>query len=69
VVFLAEKHAPDALAMSTGHRVEHPVSSNRGVHEGVERANAGRGTPVRLEHFCMATDAGDWMQYVSVRCK
>jgi hypothetical protein len=26
VVFLTEKHAPDAGAMSTGHRVAHPVS-------------------------------------------
>jgi hypothetical protein len=58
VLFLAEKHAPDALAVSTGRKVERLVSSGRGAHEGAEQADAGCGTPARLVHFCVAADAG-----------
>jgi hypothetical protein len=56
VVFLAEKHAPDALAMSTRRRVERLVSSDRGAREGAERADTGRGTLARPVHFCLAAD-------------
>jgi hypothetical protein len=40
VIFLAEKHAPDALAVSTGRRVERLVSSGRVARIGVEQAVA-----------------------------
>jgi hypothetical protein len=36
-----------------------PVHSGRGAREGAERVDAGRGTPVRPVHFCVAADAGD----------
>jgi hypothetical protein len=35
------------------------VSSGRGAREGAERADAGRGTPVPLVHFCVAADAAN----------
>jgi hypothetical protein len=41
VVFLAEKHAPDALAVSTGRREERRVSSGRVARVGVEQAIVG----------------------------
>jgi hypothetical protein len=56
VVFLTEKHAPDALVESTRRRVERPVNSGRGGREGAERADAGRDTPARPVHFCVAAD-------------
>jgi hypothetical protein len=46
-----------------------PVSSRRGTREGAKRVDAGRGTPVRPVHFCVAADAGDRTQCVNVRCK
>jgi hypothetical protein len=69
VVFLAEKHALDALVVSTGRRVERPVSSSRGAREGAEQADASRGTPACPVHFCVVADVGDRTQCVSVRCK
>jgi hypothetical protein len=69
VVFLAEKHALNALVMTNGRRVEHPVSSGRGASEGAERVDTGRGTPACPVHFWVVADAGDRTQCVSVRCK
>jgi hypothetical protein len=69
VMFLAEKHAPDTGTVSTRRRPARPVSSGRGAREGLERADAGRGTPARSMHFCVAADTGDQTQCVSIRSR
>jgi hypothetical protein len=58
-MFLAEKYAPEALAVSTGRKVERPVSSGRAARIGVEQAVADCCAPVCPVHVCMAADAGD----------
>jgi hypothetical protein len=53
VIFLAEKHAPDALAVSTGRRVERLVNSGRVAHIGAEQVVADCCAPARPVHVCV----------------
>jgi hypothetical protein len=69
VMFLVEKHALDTSTVSTRRRPTRPASSGRGAREGLERADAGRGTPARSVHFCVAADAGDQMQCASIQSR